>query len=42
MINDNKMEKSLKNVLSQNKLVIKSKIFSVNTNIAKLSKYINK
>ena len=36
------MKKSLKNVLSQNKLVIKSKNFSVKINIAKLSKYISK
>ena len=35
------MNKSLKNVLSQKKLVIKTKIFSVKTNIVKLSKYMN-
>ena len=36
------MNKSIKNVLSQNKFVIKTKFFSVKTHIAKLSKYINK
>ena len=35
------MNKSLKNVLSQKKLVIKTKIFLVKTNIVKLSKYMN-
>ena len=35
------MNKSLKNVLSQKKFVIKTKIFSVKTNIVKLSKYMN-